>query len=370
MDAPREDEAAPGPRSELEADAPRERPGAPSSRSPSGWPTLALPVAGVGVLAWLLSRGLAPGLRGAAVGIGRLIDAADFAARFVSYGFALVGSAYLLATTTSVVRAPIATVVRYGNLPLVGVVIWASTAAAFTRLPTGALFLPGVAASVSVLGLALALRRRSSLDRAGALLLLVALGASVSAAARLAAAWVGERAASELDPDRFALARSLSSWAVGSLLAVAVGAFLAVEGSRVTGAQEPRPLARPATLAALVALVLVVRGAVAADGDDPSTAAVLCRRVLDALGSRPLPTRGMLRLVAHAAAVVVCSFALLESRVRPSARAATAFLVAGAGAPDRPLGALLLALGAGQTALSVLDRAEVWSHLERAPRQG
>lgn len=371
--AQRPERTAAPPRPELPPSEPGP-PSAPMSAPPSSLlrPGLALrttgPLALLAVSAWLFGRGLTTAVRGLAVGIGRIVSGTELVGSILSHLFALVGCATMLSHVIVLVSARLPLFARVASVTLGGFIGWLALSSSLARMPFMVL-LGSSAAAIALLALSSSLALRNTLTRPFAWL---ALGGAVVALVRWVTAALGVYGVEVMSGPAFGASRRLASVSLAAIALLGLGALSVLHlRGRLDRSSDERPALASVPSLVVVALAFAAgRAALMAEHEDASTFVVLVRRLLDSLSARPIPTLPPFARYACLAAVTLAPLGLFALRTAvPAWRAALVLVLVGAGAPDRPLGALALVLGATTILVASIDQHGIWQAMgAAAPR--
>jgi hypothetical protein len=336
------------------AEAPLRPEKAPDDAARAGVLPWLKPFALFAIAAVIFGRGVAPSIAGSGVGAGKLIDAVERAGGVVSQSFVILGSVVLLGLVLVVARSAVAPMVRTAALSLGGLVTLLVLSAAPSRSPDATLAAIGVASSALAIVAAWS-ARRAVLARGAA----IAIGAvGLSSLARLAA--IGLLAHTH---DHAALASGAARVLAATSLGLD-GLALLAGASTLAPPRASGKLVSPALVVTLV-LGLVLARYVVAGPDEGSFAAILLRRSLQRLVTRPaVPHLDALRAFVTALAPLVALAALASRRLVPAVSAALALALMVRSTPETPLCGLVLAIAALALALGSQGGRTLWAALE------
>jgi hypothetical protein len=341
-------------------------PQAAAGRAPlAGLPALGLvrPLAALAVLATLLGRMIAPAAAGIAVGAGKLVRALELTGGALSQLFAVASIVVAMALLGAFARSEAPYGLRVGAILAASFVILIVLNATVQRVPDLSSALIAVIAALLALGAAWDARRAPFARPVALALGLVGLGAL----ARLGGVALAIRAA---DGPRPALAGPARGFATAGFVIDGLAVLIAVAALAARGKPRdpkgddgnPSPLARPATILALVVAFLLTRQALAGGGEDATAFDVLLRRALDRLLPRPAPLLPVpAQIFAAALSLVAAISALIARRDVPALSGALALVLVARSAPDAPLGALSLVIAAFSVALAARDDRGLWA---------
>jgi hypothetical protein len=320
--------------------------------------TLVRPIAIFAVVVVLLGRAFGPSLRGLAVGLGKLAERIEMTGAILSQAFLILGTITSLGLVLSILRTPVAGLLRFVVISGGGLVTLATLLSMATRMPEGTLLLSASLTCLLALAAAWSTRRIPFARASSIILGFIGIGSVMRIIAILIAAQ--ERA-----PNRHT-ARHFSTIGLimdGLAMAVAVGF--------VSSSNRKRSLSSPTTFVALGAALIAMRLAIGGASEEAGMASVLFDRAARALSMRPEPWGSPALVSFFAFAAPFLAIAVLSTpTLTPALSGAIALALLAHGAPDVPLCGLMLAIASVATILASRDHRGIWAAIKRDEPSG
>lgn len=314
---------------------------------------LVRPLAVIAAIAMILGRLAGPASTGLVVGFGRVTRGVELAGAIATQVFAMAATVVAMAEIIAATKSKLPMPLRLGAITVGGFAIIVGLSAAVLRVPGTSAAILGVGASILAIAAAWD-ASRAPFARAFA----VALGVLAAAGlAHLAAAGLSELATARGSMRIATIARGA---ATGSLMLDA-SALLGVMAILASGSKK---LTSPFTLAALALAFVATRQALIGDTEDAGVVSIFLRRAADRLMARPdtffpITVHIFISYLALFAAV----FALFIRGQVPALTGALALALLARGAPDMPLGGMILIIAALSMALAARDDRGVWASI-------